>query len=619
MASYSWTTGVSGDWNTAANWTPAAVPNDPAAVVTIDAPTATNYTVTIAANEVQTVNALAMNAANNLAGSNQVPYNAAELEIDGTLNFAPGSAGALSGSLQTFIVLNGGNIYNPGTIDGFIQAEGNVLLTGVNGIYITNWLQSLAGIVTIDTKSIAEMTGNTLFDGIFEAKGPGAVINFGGPRQNLIVNIQTIEGPPLIPNGWTEVFLNGSVTSIGEWNGSGYVGLDTTLKEIGTRGTFDILGGRNYSTANTLTIDPGGMLNLQAGIVQPAGININGGVVQGFGEINAPVVNNGDLMALGGNLHIVGALTGVGLVQFDLDQKTGVTSPTGSILEVNAVGPSQSILMNGNDILVLDTPGAFQGVIHAKAGDQIDLGSGFTATSATLSGNVLLLQDGGKTVGGLALAGDYTGDTFAVTSLAGGTQINIEGPNFAVVDTTTGATSISGGLPYTGPVPGLQHEYINITTDSLNITAAVPNSFIHTGSGTDAIDVSGVNGTNVLDGGGGSNFLVGGTGHDTFFLDARGATSNIFSTVENFHAGDDATIFGVDAKDFTFSAVDNAGAPGHTGVAIGFSANGKPTVNMVIAGYTVADLTSGRLAGSFGTTTAAPGAPAATYFTVHGN
>ena len=619
MAGYSWTTGVSGDWNTAANWTPAAVPNDPTAVVTIDARTATNYTVTIAANEVQTVAGLAMNAANNLSGSNTTPYNAAELAIDGTLNFAPESTGLLSGSLQTYIVMNGGTIDNPGTLDGFIQALGNVLLTGVNGIYITNWLQSLAGAVTIDTKSIAEMSGNTLFDGIFEAKGPGAVINLGGPRQNLIVNIQTIEGPPLIPGGWTEVFLNGSVTSIGEWNGSGYVGLDTTLREIGTRGTFDILGGRNYTTANTLTINAGGMLNLQAGIVQPAGIDINGGVVQGFGEINAPVVNNGDLMALGGILHIVGALTGVGLVQFDLNQKTGMTSPVGSILEVNAVSPSQSILMNGNDSLVLDTPGAFQGVIHAKAGDQIDLGGGFTATSATMSGNILLLQNNGQTVGGLALAGDYTGDSFVLTPLAGGTRVNIEGPNFVVADTTTGASTISGGLPYSGPVAGLQHEYINITTDSLNITAATPNSFIHTGSGTDAIDVSGVNGTNVLDGGGGSNFLTGGTGHDTFFLDARGAASDIFSTVQNFHAGDNATIFGVDPTDFTFSAVDNAGAPGHTGVAVGFSANGKPTVNMVIAGYTVADLTSGRLAGSFGTTTAGPGAQAAAYFTVHGN
>lgn len=195
----------------------------------------------------------------------------------------------------------------------------------------------------------------------------------------------------------------------------------------------------------------------------------------------------------------------------------------------------------------------------------------------------------------------------------------MEGPNFTVDDTTTGATSVVGGTPYTGPVAGIQHQYINVTTDSLNITATVPNSFIHTGSGTDAIDVSGVNGTNVLDGGGGSNFLVGGTGDDTFFLDARGATANIFSTVVNFHAGDNATIFGVDATDFTFSAVDNAGAPGHTGVAVGFSAPGKPTVNIVIAGYTVADLTSGKLAGSFGTTTATAGAPAAAYFTIHGN
>ena len=51
----------------------------------------------------------------------------------------------------------------------------------------------------------------------------------------------------------------------------------------------------------------------------------------------------------------------------------------------------------------------------------------------------------------------------------------------------------------------------------------------------------------MLDGGDGSNFLTGGklgSGTDTFFLDARNASANIWSTVSNFHAGDAVTLFG---------------------------------------------------------------------------
>jgi hypothetical protein len=620
MANFSWATGVNGEWSTAADWTPALVPNDPAADVTIDAPTATSYQVTIGAGELETVHSLTMNAVNNLLGSNRSPYNAAVLEIDGTLAFGAGSPGLLAGSLQTFLLLNGGTIINPGTINGFIQGQGNVLLTGTNGFYVTNWLQSLAAVITVDVKSIAEMTGNTLFDGIFEAKGPGGVINLGGPRQNLIVNIATVEGPPLIPGGWTELILNGPITSIGEWNGAGYVSLETTLTDIAARGTVDVIGGRNYTTANTLAIETGGLLNLQAGIVTTATLNINGGEVQGSGTISSNVINNGDLMALGGVMEVVGSLTGAGMVQFDVDHKTGTMTASGAVLEVHAaVGSGQTFLMNGDDTLVIDSPGVFTGTIDPMTGDTIVLGAGFMATSASSDGHTLILKNGAQTVGGVALGGNVTGDNFAVTAVPGGTAIHVLGPNFSVTDTTTGVTTATAGDPYTGPVAGLQNQFLDLTTDSLSITASAPNSFIHTGSGTDAINVSKANGTNVLDGGGGSNFLVGGTGADTFFADARNAASSIFSTVANFHSGDNATIFGVNATNFTLSLVDNAGAAGFTGVAIGFTAPGQPTVNVVLSGFTAADMTNGRLTGSFGTTPDLPGLPGSQFFQIHAN
>jgi len=108
---------------------------------------------------------------------------------------------------------------------------------------------------------------------------------------------------------------------------------------------------------------------------------------------------------------------------------------------------------------------------------------------------------------------------------------------FVLVHDTTTNADVADKLShdYTGPVDSLQTEYINISTDSLNITATSPNMFIHTGAGNDAI--AAYSGNNVLDGGAGSNFLTGGVGDDTFFVDARGAVSDTWSTVRGFHSG----------------------------------------------------------------------------------
>jgi Ca2+-binding RTX toxin-like protein len=171
-----------------------------------------------------------------------------------------------------------------------------------------------------------------------------------------------------------------------------------------------------------------------------------------------------------------------------------------------------------------------------------------------------------------------------------------------VLDVTTGASSAQPGTPYSGPVAGLTNEFINVTTDNLNVTALTPNVFIHSGSGQDAIAALG--GTNVMDGGTGSNFLTGGTGTDTFFVDDRGPAADIWSTCNNFHAGDAATIWGITPSDFALSWVDGQGAAGFTGLTLHATAAGKPTASLTLVGYDSADLTNGRLAISFGSTQA---------------
>ncbi|MDR3533047.1 MAG: trypsin-like serine protease [Rhodopila sp.] len=176
----------------------------------------------------------------------------------------------------------------------------------------------------------------------------------------------------------------------------------------------------------------------------------------------------------------------------------------------------------------------------------------------------------------------------------------------AVVDTSTGQALTPVTTPYTGPVSGLLNQYISITSDSLNITATTPGWFIHSGSGEDAIAVS--SGTNVLDGGTGSNFLTGGSGADTFFLDDRQATADVWDTINNFHAGDAATLWGVTQAGFNMSWANNQGATGYLGLTLHVSAAGAPNAALTLVGFSQADLQNGRLSVSFGTD-AASGSP----------
>jgi V8-like Glu-specific endopeptidase len=186
-----------------------------------------------------------------------------------------------------------------------------------------------------------------------------------------------------------------------------------------------------------------------------------------------------------------------------------------------------------------------------------------------------------------------------------------------VEDITTGEPITPAAQVYTGPVSGLQHQFIDITPDNLDITATTPNWFIASGGGNDALAVS--SGTNVLDGGTGSNFLTGGVGDDTFFVDDRGAAAQTWSTVDNFHSGDAATIWGITPSDFDLSWVNGQGAAGYTGLTLHATAAGVPTASLTLAGFSRAALGDGALTVSFGSTAATNGLPGSTYMYIRAN
>ena len=267
------------------------------------------------------------------------------------------------------------------------------------------------------------------------------------------------------------------------------------------------------------------------------------------------------------------------------------------------VGSGLTVGPNNTYTLAATTPANLTAELQKLVFTPPPLAAGVTTNTSTIT---LAVTDGGKT------ATD-------VTTVIEKKIIPTLG-NFAVSDQTTGQVTAVNGEKYSGPVPGLTQQLILVTPDNLNINATVPNVFMHSGAGTDALNVSGVNGNNILDGSTGSNFLVGGTGLDTFFLDDRNLTADVYSTVVNFHAGDNATVFGVTATD-RVSIQDNLGAVGAKGLTYTFSAAGKPNASIVIAGYSTSDLTNGRLSVNFGSNPDIPGQPGSggPYLNIHGN
>ncbi|MCC6720521.1 MAG: hypothetical protein IT555_21820, partial [Acetobacteraceae bacterium] len=198
----------------------------------------------------------------------------------------------------------------------------------------------------------------------------------------------------------------------------------------------------------------------------------------------------------------------------------------------------------------------------------------------------------------VTLSGAPSGTSIAQSTAVGTIKADNAFPEIVVVNSTTGLPIAAAPTAYVGPVPGVEREIILITPDNINITANSDNWFMHSGSGMDAIAAFG--GRNVLDGGTGSNFLVGAAGEDSFFLDSRDAVSDIWSTVVGFGKGDSATVWGISQHGSTITWTDGLGAPGFTGLTIQVSAPGKPNALMTLAGYAQADVDSGKLSVVFG-------------------
>ncbi len=158
-----------------------------------------------------------------------------------------------------------------------------------------------------------------------------------------------------------------------------------------------------------------------------------------------------------------------------------------------------------------------------------------------------------------------------------------DAPQIQFTDNTSGLSGTTYGVAYTGPVAGIKSEYIYEGTDSMHFIAP-PDTYIVGGQGDD--NITATSGNNILDGGAGSNVLTGGSGDDTFYLSGLSGLSTS-DTIDNFHSGDAATIWGALSN---VKWVDSQGVSGGHGLTLLATGSKGQSLSMTFSGLTTGDL-----------------------------
>ncbi|NCY24330.1 MAG: calcium-binding protein [Alphaproteobacteria bacterium] len=248
------------------------------------------------------------------------------------------------------------------------------------------------------------------------------------------------------------------------------------------------------------------------------------------------------------------------------------------------VGETINALANNDSI----TGGGGNDTIDGGAGtDTVNFSGAQSAYRIGFRDGVMLINgaDGMDQLTNVEQVKFGTAAAVSVSSLQGSASdngliyANIAGKNlYAVADA------------YTGPVSGLVNQFLGgAFSDSVLGTEKA--DFINTGAGNDAIN--GAGGNDVIDGGLGSNFITGGAGTDKFFVDGRAAaTSNTWSTITDWTAGESLTIWGYKPNVSKFSWVASDGATGFKGVTLhaDLDGNGGTDTSVTWAGLTQAQL-----------------------------
>ena len=283
---------ISGDWNTAANWTPNGVPNGPADIATFALSNTTN--VSISANT--EVNGITFTAAatNPYTITASAPFT---LVISGT------GITNNSGSTQHFITAVGANgefgliVFSDSATAGtstMFTNNGGIVSGGTGGSTVFHGSSTAASAILVANGGSNGGAGGQIFFDEESTGGTSRVELFGNGSLDISahaapgVTIGSIEGDG-------DAFLGANNLTIGSNNlsttFSGVIqGAGGSLTKIGTA-TLGLTGANTY-TGNT-NINRG-VLQVDGSITSNTFVN-RGGTLAGTGIINGSVTNNGNV------------------------------------------------------------------------------------------------------------------------------------------------------------------------------------------------------------------------------------------------------------------------------------------------------------------------------------
>jgi len=295
-----------------------------------------------------------------------------------------------------------------------------------------------------------------------------------------------------------------------------------------------------------------------------------------------------DYIILGGTnpLGITSAFAGVervviGTGTANAADRTGTAAINiDASLAVPGLDVGLEILGNAGANILVGT--AFDDVLDGGAGnDTMDGGGGadlalFTGLQAAyrfgLDGNTLLVSgpDGTDRLSNIEALSFGGAPAVSVASLQGAGLLE----ELVSIQNNGTTTNLLPDV-YSGPVAWLEYAVIGSNTGDVVIGTS-QNDFFNLLGGDDA--ANGGAGDDVIDGGTGSNFLTGGAGRDDFFLDGRDG-STTWSTITDWEAGEQLSVFGWRTGVSQVQWVDSAGAEGWTGVTMHGDLDGNGVID----------------------------------------
>jgi hypothetical protein len=398
MTTISWTTAATGDWSSAALWSPATVPNGAGIDALIGVAGA--YTVTLDATAVATLDGLTLASAGAalleigtlvFTGSRALRVAAGTLELAGTitgavLTDAGGSVQYDDGTLVGATFLGTMDLTAPGAA---LTLNGGITLGGAAGggpgtvLIGESSLLFVEGTTTLDNATVTLVSSGYTAYGLasFDANATGVVLTLGAHL--LVRDSAAADG------------VAGGYVAAGVYAGDRLINQGTILAD--TAGGLFRIGGNSFTNLGTMSVGNGDLLSIGS----TAFTNLAASTLQ--------LNNNVAIVTLAADLTLNGA--GAAVLSF----QTGTMTMLGLEATLATIGPAGALRLLG--------------------------GRGFTAAKAIVDNGLLALAGGTLGAPGLTLgaSGTLFGNGVVTPAVALAGVLQADGGTLLLAAGATGA------------------------------------------------------------------------------------------------------------------------------------------------------------------------------------